>query len=181
MTNENTRKAYAAYAIPAFAKTKMKGLNADAVITNSVQNGGNPGSSAVEAGLSVLDLSLAISGAGLETAAHISGALGSGGAASSSLLGDINERLGDLGLLCSIAQVSYGMYNVYNGDQKAIFPCYANALKTGIGYTAGKITFTVLGFLMAGAPTELKLFEGGSSQSAAPDKVIPHPTERLLF
>ncbi|MEL1135029.1 hypothetical protein AAC978_07575 [Desulfitobacterium sp. THU1] len=139
VNNENTRKAYAAYAIPAFAKSKMKGLNADAVITNSVQNGGNPDSSAVEAGLSVLDLSLAISGAGLETAGHITGALGSGGAGSSSLLGDINERLGDLGLLCSIAQVSYGMYNVYNGDQKAIFPCYANALKTGIGYTAGKL------------------------------------------
>lgn len=139
VTNENTRKAYAAYAIPAFAMSKIKGLNADAVITNSVQNGGNPDISAVEAGLSVLDLSLTVGGAGIETAGHIADALGSSGAASSSLLSGIGERLGDLGLLCSIAQVSTGMYNVYNGDKNAIFPCYANALKTAIGYTAGKM------------------------------------------
>lgn len=137
--NENTRKAYAAYAIPAFATSKMKELDANTVITNSVQNGGNPDISAVEAGLSVLDLSLAIGGGGVETAAHITSVLGSGGAARSSLLSGVNDRLGDLGLLCSISQVSFGMYNIYNGDKNAIFPCYANALKTGIGYTAGKM------------------------------------------
>lgn len=140
VTDENTRKAYAAYAIPALALSQMKGLDANGVIINGVANSGNPEASAVEAGLSVLDLSLALSGAALETTATIAGALGSGGgAATASLLGGMNEKLGDLGLLCSIAQVSTGMYNIYNGDTSAVFPCYANALKTGIGYTAGKL------------------------------------------
>lgn len=139
VTNENTRKAYAVYAIPAFAKSSLSNTAANSVITASVQNNGNPGAGAIEAGLSALDLALSISSAGVETAAQIAGSLGSDGAARSSLLNGISERLGDLGLLCSISQVSYGMYNIYNGDNDAIFPCYANALKTGIGYTAGKM------------------------------------------
>ncbi len=139
VTNENTRKAYAVYAIPAFAKSSLSNTAANSVITASVQNNGNPGAGAIEAGLSALDLALSISSAGVETAAQIAGSLGSDGVARSSLLNGISERLGDLGLLCSISQVSYGMYNIYNGDNDAIFPCYANALKTGIGYTAGKM------------------------------------------
>lgn len=139
IVNENTRKAYAAYAIPALAKAGVNGASANAVITASVGNSGNPGAGAVEAGLSALDLGLSLGGAAVEAAGHISGALGSDGAAASSLLGELNDHLGDLGLLCSIAQVSQGMYNIYNGDTEAIFPCYANALKTGIGYTAGKM------------------------------------------
>lgn len=139
VTNENTRKAYAAYAIPALAKSSVSSPSANAVITASVQNGGNPGAGAVEAGLSALDLTLSVGGATVEAAGHIAGALGSDGAASSSLLSGVNDRLGELGLLCSIAQVAQGMYNIYNGDTDAIFPCYANALKTGIGYMAGKM------------------------------------------
>ena len=139
VTNENTRMAYAAYAIPALAKIGVSSSQANAVVTGSVQNGGNPGAGAVEAGLAVLDLSLSVGGAGVEAAGHIAGALGSDGAASSSLLGSVGERLGDLGLLCSIAQVASGMYDIYNGDKDAVFPCYANALKTSIGYVAGKM------------------------------------------
>ncbi|NTV91209.1 MAG: hypothetical protein HGA22_12755, partial [Clostridiales bacterium] len=140
VTDEYTRNAYAAYAVPAFATSQLKALDANAVITASVQNGGNPGKEAVEAGLSILDTTLAVGSAGVDTAAHIAGALGTGGgAAGASLLSGVSERLGDLGLLCSIAQVSNGMYNIYNGDKDAIFPCYANALKTGIGYVAGKM------------------------------------------
>jgi hypothetical protein len=139
VTNENTRTAYAAYAIPSLAKIGVSSSQANAVVTGSVQNGGNPGAGAVEAGLAVLDLSLSIGGAGMEAAGHIAGALGSDGAARSSLLGGVSERLGDLGLLCSIAQVASGMYDIYNGDKDAVFPCYANALKTGIGYVAGKM------------------------------------------
>lgn len=139
VTNENTRMAYAAYAIPALAKIGVSSSQANAVVTGSVQNGGNPGAGAVEAGLAVLDLSLSVGGAGVEAAGHIAGALGSDGVASSSLLGSVGERLGDLGLLCSIAQVASGMYDIYNGDKDAVFPCYANALKTSIGYVAGKM------------------------------------------
>jgi hypothetical protein len=139
VTNENTRMAYAAYAIPSLAKIGVSSSQANAVVTSSVQNGGNPGAGAVEAGLAVLDLSLSVGGAGVEAAGHIAGALGSDGAASSSLLGSVGERLGDLGLLCSIAQVASGMYDIYNGNNDAVFPCYANALKTSIGYVAGKM------------------------------------------
>jgi hypothetical protein len=139
VTNENTRMAYAAYAVPSLASIGVSSSQANAVVASSVQNGGNPGAGAVEAGLAVLDLSLSIGGAGVEAAGHIAGALGSDGAAHSSLLGGVGERLGDLGLLCSIAQVASGMYDIYNGDKDAVFPCYANALKTGIGYAAGKM------------------------------------------
>ena len=86
--------------------------NPNSIITASVHNGGKPGAGAMEAGMAILDLTLPLGGAGVETAAHIAGALGSDGASKASLLGGINDKLGDLGLLCSIAQVSYGMAKV---------------------------------------------------------------------
>lgn len=151
VTNPNTREAYAAYAIPAFAMTGMMG-NADpnSIITTAVSNGGTPGDDAVEAGLSIMDKVLNLSIAGVDTAAFLSELGGSTGAAGASLLGDIGKRLGDLGLLCSIAQVGYGMYNVYNGKTDAVFPCYADALKTGVGYTGGKLGGRLFSVAMVG-------------------------------
>lgn len=139
VTDPNTREAYAAYAIPAFAMIGVQGMDADAIITNAVLNGGAPAEDAIDAGLSIMDSVLNFSSAGVDTSAYLAGISGSSGAATSSLLGDIGERMGQLGLLCSIAQVSYGMYNIYNGDTDAVFPCYANALKGIVGYTAGKL------------------------------------------
>ena len=140
VNNENTRKAYAAYAIPAFAMSTLYQGDANAIVTSAVQNGGNPDSDALEAGLEIVDKVLAVGSAGADTFSHglnsISGA--SGVAAGNSLFNSIGDSLGNLGLACAIAQVAYGMYNIYNGDTDAIFPCYANALKGGIAYTAGK-------------------------------------------
>lgn len=151
VTNPNTREAYAAYAIPAFAMTGMMGkADANGIITTAVTNGGTPGEDAVEAGLSILDNVLNLSSAGVDTAAFLAGLGGSSGAAGASLLGDIGERLGNLGLLCSIAQVGYGMYNIYNGNTDAVFPCYANALKTGVGYTASKLGARLFSVAMVG-------------------------------
>lgn len=140
VTDPNTKAAYAAYAIPIFATSKLMSSDANAIITTAANNGGTPGQDAIDAGLTVLDGVLSLSSAGVETTSHIAGLLGSGGgAAANSLLDDIGERLGTLGLLCSVAQVSSGMYSIYNGNTDAIFPCYANALKGSIGYTAGKM------------------------------------------
>ncbi len=151
VTNPNTREAYAAYAIPSFAMTGMMGTaDANGIITTAVTNGGTPGEDAVEAGLSILDNVLNFSSAGVDIAAFLSGLGGSNGATGASLLGDIGEHLGNLGLLCSIAQVGYGMYNIYNGNTDAVFPCYANALKTGVGYTAGKLGARLFSVAMVG-------------------------------
>ncbi len=139
VTNPHTKEAYAAYAIPAFAMAGMHQADPNAVIATAVANGGEPGEDAVEAGLAIVDTVLGLSSAGVDAAAFLAELGGSGGAAAHSLLSDIGERLGDLGLLCSIAQISYGMYNIYNGNTDAVFPCYATALKTGVGYTAGKL------------------------------------------
>lgn len=140
VTNPNTKDAYAAYAIPAFATSSLMSADANAIITSAANNSGSPGQDAVDAGLQVLDVVLNLSSAGVDTAAYAASLMGSGGgAAASSLLGDIGERLGNLGLICSIAQVSSGMYSIYNGNTDAVFPCYANALKTSVGYTAGKM------------------------------------------
>lgn len=151
VTNPNTREAYAAYAIPAFAMAGLMG-NADpnSIITTAVANGGTPGEDAVEAGLSILDNVLNLSIAGVDTAAFLSELGGSTGAAGASLLGDIGKRLGDLGLLCSIAQVGYGMYNIYNGETDAVFPCYADALKAGVGYTGSKLGGRLFSVAMVG-------------------------------
>lgn len=140
VTNPNTRQAYAAYAIPAFARIGIMASDPNAIVTTAALNGGKPGDDAIDAGLTLMDTVLNLSSAGVDTAAFLAQLGGSGGgAATSSLLSGIGARLGDLGLLCSIAQISYGMYNIYNGDSSAVFPCYANALKAGVGYTAGKL------------------------------------------
>lgn len=141
--NENTRKAYAAFAIPALAMTGLKNIDANEIITNTAQNGGNPSGDAVMAGMTLMDYVLALGSAGADTTAHIATALGSGAEGDAAILNGINDHLGNLGLLLSVAEVSYGMYNIYNykGNNSAeeIFPCYANALKMGVGYTAGKM------------------------------------------
>jgi hypothetical protein len=140
--NENTRRAYAAYAIPAFALSAMHdyGIDADAIVTNTANSGGEPGADAIEAGLNILDTTLNIGSAGVDTLSHgfesLSGVTGT--LKGSSLLDDIGNKLGTLGTACAVAQVAYGMYNVYNGDTDAIFPCYAEALKGGLSYAAGK-------------------------------------------
>jgi hypothetical protein len=65
-------------------------------------------------------------------------------------LGSVGEHLGDLGLLCSIAQVASGMHDIYNENKDAAFPCYSNALKTSIGYVAGKMGAELFGLASLG-------------------------------
>ena len=138
--NDNTRRAYAAYSIPSFAMSDAYGVDVNAIITSAVENGGNPDFDAVEAGLSVMDKVMALGSAATDTISHglnsVTGVMGS--APGNSLFNGISDRMGNLGMALSIAQVSYGMYSIYNGNTDAVFPCYADALKGSIGYTAGK-------------------------------------------
>ena len=140
--NEKTRAAYAAYVIPAYAISNAYANNVDAngIITSAVNNGGNPDSDAFEAGLSVLDTALDIGSAGVDTISYGLNALSgvTGNAAGNELFNSISEKLGNLGLAVSLAQISSGMYSVYNGNTDAIFPCYKEALKGSTAYVGGK-------------------------------------------
>lgn len=141
--NENTRSAYVAYTIPSSAIFQSYNVDADSVVTEAAHNGGNPGPLALSTGLEILDVTLNIGSAGVDTISHIlntyslnSSSLGITG---NSLLDSISKKLGVVGTAVSIAQVASGMYNIYNGDADAIFPCYRDALKGSVAYVGGKV------------------------------------------
>lgn len=72
VNNEKTRAAYAAYAIPsnAISNAYANGVDANGVIISSANNGGNPSTDAIDAGLSVLDVALDIGSAGVDTISY---------------------------------------------------------------------------------------------------------------
>lgn len=135
-----TRDAYVSYVIPEFAYTSNYSIDADSIITDTVNNGGNPSDSAVKTGLEVLDLALSLGSAGVDTVSYELNALTgvTKGVSGNSLMNGISDRLGTLGVAVSVAQVAMGMYDIYNGNTKAIFPCYRDSLKGSVAYVGGK-------------------------------------------
>ena len=136
-----TRSAYVSYVIPEFAYIGNYAFDADSVITNTVNNGGNPDDSAIQAGLAVMDLALNFGSAGVDTVSYgLNAFTGVTGAASgNSLLNGVSDKLGTLGVVVSAAQVAVGMYDIYNGKTDAIFPCYRDSLKGSLAYAGGKV------------------------------------------
>ena len=138
--NENQRGAYIDYVIPSFAMDGVDLTLANNIIINAVENGGNPQADAVDLGLTTLDTLLSIGDAGIATISQakesLSGMMGT--AKGLSLYAEIGNMVDNLGLVVSVAQVAQGMYNIYNGNSKEIFPCYNNALKGSYSYVAGK-------------------------------------------
>lgn len=141
--NEKTRDACAAYAIPsrAISHASEGNVDANAIITSAVNNGGNPTMDAVEAGLSILDIALAIGAAGVDTISYglnsVSGVMGN--VEGNNLFNSLSEKLGHLGMAVSIAQIANGMCNVYYGNTDAIFPCYRDSLKGSMAYIGGQL------------------------------------------
>lgn len=111
------------YVIPYNAMLTLYNSDADAIITNTAKNVGDPVEDAIDAGLNVLGLSLDIGSAGVDTLSHTMEALGgvTGVLGGTFLANSIGDKLGILGTTCAVAQISRGMYNIYQGDTKAIF------------------------------------------------------------
>lgn len=136
-----TRSAYVSYAIPEFAYIGNYSIDVDSVITDAVNNGGNPDNSAIQAGLEVLDVALNFGSAGVDTVSYglnsLTGVMGA--ASGNSLLNSVSDKLGTLGVVVSAAQIAMGMYDIYNGKTDAIFPCYRDSLKGSVAYVGGKV------------------------------------------
>ncbi|NLT41017.1 MAG: zinc ribbon domain-containing protein [Clostridiales bacterium] len=141
ITDDFTRNACVSYAIPEFAYIGNYSIDANSVITDAVNNGGNPDNSAIQAGLEVLDVALSFGSAGVDTVSYelnsLTGVMGA--APGNSLLNGVSDKLGTLGVAVSAAQIAVGMYDIYNGKTDAIFPCYRDSLKGSVAYVGGKV------------------------------------------
>ena len=146
--DENTKNAYAAYAIPSLALSSLYNTSVDpnVLVEQAVNNDGMPTDDAVAVGMDVLGNTLSLGGAATETAEFLITTLGG----DSGILKPLTDRIGQLGYAVGVAQVAYGMYNIYQGDADAIFPCYANALKTGTSYVGSKLGGNLFGLAFVG-------------------------------
>ncbi len=148
VNDENTKNAYAAYAIPALALSSLYKANVDpnALVEQAVEHEGMPSDDAISVGMDVLGNTLSLGGAATETAEFFITTLGG----NSGILKPLTDRIGQLGYAVGVAQVAYGMYNIYQGDADAVFPCYANALKTSTSYVGGKLGGNLFGLAFVG-------------------------------
>ena len=151
-TNDNTRKAYVSYVTPENAVYAGYSTDPDNVIIDTANNGGNPGELASITGWEVVEGLFEIGSAGIDATSHTLNSL-SGfmlTAPKNSLLNNISERVGQLGLAISAAQVAVGMYDIYNGKTDAIGPCYREALKGSTAYVGGKAAGKLFGLAFLG-------------------------------